>query len=63
MKAMRKIEYIAPETMVVVVDTETIMNVSYTTVHNTETGQDEQVVTSITKYDVWDEGQDPIDVY
>lgn len=60
---MRKIEYIAPETMVVVVDTETIMNVSYTTVHNTETGQDEQVVTSITKYDVWDEGQDPIDVY
>lgn len=61
---MRKIEYIAPETMVVVVDTETIMNVSYTTVHNTETGQNEQVVTSISKYDIWDEGTDgPIDVY
>ena len=61
---MRKIEYIAPETMVVVVDTETIMNVSYTTVYNTETGQDEEIVTSITKYDAWDESLDgDIDVY
>ena len=61
---MRKIKYIAPETMVVVVDTESIMDVSYTTVYNTETGQDEQVVTSISKYDVWDEGsQGEIDVY
>lgn len=50
--------------MVVVVDTESIMDVSYTTVYNTETGQDEQVVTSISKYDVWDEGsQGEIDVY
>lgn len=61
---MRKIEYIAPEIVVNVVDTESIMDVSYTTVYNTETGQDEQVVTSISKYDVWDEGTDgPIDVY
>ena len=61
---MRKTDYIAPETLVVIVDTESIMDVSYTTVHNTETGQDEQVVTSISKYDVWDEGsQGGIDVY
>lgn len=61
---MRKIEYIAPKTMVVVVDTENIMDVSYTTQTNPNTGQDEQVVTSITKYDLWDENTNgDIDVY
>ena len=60
---MRKIEYIAPETVVVVVDTESIMNISYTTQQNPDTGQDEEVITSISKYDVWDESQDDIDVY
>ena len=49
--------------MVVNVGTETIMNVRYTTQQNPDTGLDEEVITSITKIDFWDESQDPIDVY
>ena len=61
---MRKKDYIAPEIVVDFVDTESIMDVSYTTQTNPNTGQDEQVVTSITKYDAWDENTDgDIDVY
>lgn len=54
---MRKIEYIAPETMVIDVNTEPLLDVSMQNVYNTETNQYEEVVTSISKYDVWDESQ------
>ena len=61
---MKRTAYIVPETVVVIVDTENMMNVSYTTTTNPDTGQDEEVITSITKYYVWDEGTDgDIDVY
>ena len=58
----KKNAYIVPETEVVIVNTEPFMNVSYRNVYNPDTGLDEPEISSITTYDVWDEG-DGLDIY
>lgn len=58
----RKNAYIVPETEVIIVSTEPFMDVSTQNVYNTETGETEEVITSIDKYDVWNEG-DGLDIY
>lgn len=58
----RKNLYIVPKTEVIIVSTEPFMDISYKTVYNTETGQDEQEISSITTYDVWDDSE-PLDIY